>query len=189
MQEKRERVARIRAETQSEMARHSKNFFYSMRKQAADDVRASVRDWAAETHYNTERSLSRARTNRNGAYNSRRAAADGKAAVHEERRQDANAMRMNIVAMTDKKEHQRLSDAIAKRDVHDKSFEAKFVTEPEADSVLTSSYDSLASKHQQELKEREGKPGRVIGKPDWFPIFNGVGWFGIHKEDQQGTLQ
>uniref|UniRef100_A0A7S2IKZ7 Uncharacterized protein n=1 Tax=Haptolina brevifila TaxID=156173 RepID=A0A7S2IKZ7_9EUKA len=190
LQEKRDRVARIRAETKPEVARSSKAFFFSLRKAVADDVRSSVSDWAQESSFNAALSLARAKSNRDEAYRARKGGSDGKHLVEEKRQEDANAMRMNIQAIEDKKQHQKLSDAISKRDTHDKAFESKFVSENEAELVTTSNYDALASKHQQELKEREGKPpGRIIGKPDWFPLFNGGGWFGLAKSDPPAPAQ
>ena len=180
LQEKRERVARIRAETHPEVVRQSKDHFYSVRKSAADDVRASVKDWSQEASYKNDQTLARAKENRDAAERTKKQAADGQEILRRQRAAEADAIRQGVRAIGDKKEHDKLSDLLNKRDEHDKCFESKYVTQPEAESVVTSNYDELANRHQQELKQ--ATPGKVIPRGDWFPIFNGLGWFGDVKQ-------
>lgn len=107
--EKRSRVARIRAETQPEVAAASKQHFFSRRKGVADDVRQSVRDWRVEQQYRKEEALARAREHHDMAVSAQTGAIDQQIFLQEARRQQASMMRGDIKSIEQRKEMARLS--------------------------------------------------------------------------------
>ena len=106
------------------------------------------------------------------------AAIDGKAILREQRKKEADQVRRDIQLISDRKTHMKLTAQAAKREHHDESFESKYVAPQQADVVVTSAFDALGNTHRDELALKEGKPGRAIGKPDWFNFFSNTnGWF------------
>ena len=153
----------------------------------ADDVRQSVGDWRAERAYNNADALERARQNRDDGLESQRNAIDGKKILEAQRRQAASEMRDSIRAIELHKEHMKLSSEAAKRELHDDAFENKFVPPPQAVTVETSTLETVANSHREELAARGGLPVRATGKPDWMSFFGNTsrssqdgffnGWF------------
>lgn len=180
LDEKRQRVAAIRAQTQPEVAREAKEQFLQQRRDTANDVRTSVRDWKAEKQFNHQQALAKAHIHRKNAISSRGNAIEHRNVLIEARRQDASAMRSGLQAIKDRKQHQKLSLELKKREAHDENFEQRFVSAQQAETLVASSYDSLSNTHRDELAAREGRPARIIGKPNWMPFFATVrgGWFG-----------
>ena len=103
---------------------------------------------------------------------------DGQAILREQRKKEADSVRRDIQLISDRKTHMKLTSQAAKREHHDEFFESKFVVPQQADVVVTSSYDAVANSHRDQLALKEGKPGRNVGKPDWFNFFSNTnGWF------------
>ena len=179
LEEKRQRVALIRAQTDPMVSRQSKEFFLSNRKAVAADVRASVKDWKLEMQFNHSMALERAAQHHEDAVQSQRQAVDGQAILREQRKQDAADMRACIVSIVERKEHQRLTELVHKREHHDESFESRFVSTPMAEHVVTSNYDAVGNAHREELANRDNSRA-IVGKPSWFNFFyqSGTGWFG-----------
>lgn len=185
LEEKRQRVALIRAQTTPDVARQAKEHFVKARRDVANDVRASVRDWKAEKGYNHQQKLTMAKLNRTAAQMTRGSVIEQRNVLLEARQKDATAIRNNLQAIKDKKVHLKLSAEIKKREAHDEAFESRYVAAAQAEAVVGSTYDTLANTHRDELAAREGRPSRIVGKPNWFPFFGGVtgGWFGGQHTD------
>ena len=180
LEERRQRVAEIRAQTQPDIVRRAREHYLSQRHAVAADVRASVKDWKAEKSYKRQYTLQQARTIRASALACRESAIDHRNMLAADRHRDATAMRNNMQAIKERKHHEKLSADLARRRGHDHAFESKFVLTPHAETVVSSPYDTLANNHREQLAARAGKPGRVIGKPGWMPFFSHIssGWFG-----------
>jgi len=168
--EKRSRVARIRAETKPEVAAASKEHFFSRRKEVADDVRQSVRDWRVEQHYRKEEALARARENHDMAVSAQSGAIDQQTILQEMRRQQASQMRDDIKSIEQRKEITRLTQEMVKRGVHDESYEGKFVEQDAAELVVSSAYDTLANIHRENMPEPNLEDGG-FGTGNWIRFF------------------
>jgi hypothetical protein len=171
LEEKRQRVARIRAETRPEVVQAAKAYFYERRKDVADDVRQSVRTWKSEASYRQQDALERARVNHEAGVQSRENAIDGKRLLQEHRRQEAGEVRDSIKVIELHREHLKLSAEAAKREVHDDAFESKFVPPPQAQIVETSAIDQVANSHRDELAAREGQLPRPRQGANWNTFF------------------
>ena len=178
LEAKRERVASIRAETDPSIARNAKALFQEQREAIAKDVRASVQDWKMEKEYRKIQHLEQSKQIHDYYVKVQEAAIDGKAILREQRKKEADQVRRDIQLISDRKTHMKLTAQAAKREHHDESFESKYVAPQQADVVVTSAFDALGNTHRDELALKEGKPGRAIGKPDWFNFFSNTnGWF------------
>lgn len=168
--EKRSRVARIRAETQPEVAAASKQHFFSRRKGVADDVRQSVRDWRVEQQYRKEEALARAREHHDMAVSAQTGAIDQQIFLQEARRQQASMMRGDIKSIEQRKEMARLSQEMTKRGVHDEAYEGRFVEQDAAELVAGSAYDSLANIHRENMPEINLEDGG-FATGNWISFF------------------
>ena len=175
LEEKRQRVARIRDETKPEVVKSSKEMFYSQRLDVANGVRENVSNWRSETEQHAAEAYARAQANRAAAYGSRSNAADGKAALVESNKQTASAMRTSLESINARKSYLKLTTAAAKRNNHDEAYEAKFVGTAEATAIVSSPVDKLANAHRAD--GLPSKRGSIIGKPNWRLPFGGSGWF------------
>lgn len=172
LEEKRQRVARIRQETHPDVAAKSKDHFYLRRKQVAEDVRQSVKDWKEERIENTNEFAAKVAQNHATAVSTHAAMIDHKIELQADRAFDASNIRMNVKEMELHREHMKLSAEAAKRDAHDDTYGSKFVHPQQAELVTTSAYDSIANSHRDELAARGGKPlPEGGGKPNWNTFF------------------
>jgi len=189
IEEKRQRVARIRDETKPEVAEASKQLFANSRKQVADDVRESVKEWNTETNSNHMTALMQARLNRYSAEETRKKVLDGRKALEEQRRKDAGAIRTSIKQCELHRDHMKYSTEFAKRERHDEAFESTFVAPEQAITVERSSYEMVANTHREELNDGPRSP---VPRGNWLQhftntegsgflhssgFFNGKGWF------------
>lgn len=179
--ERRDRVARIRHETNPEVAESSKQYFKHTRKLVADDVRESVCEWKKETQANFETALGHAKVNKQCAEETRKNAIDGKKLLVEERRRQAGEMRDSIKQIELHKEHMKLSTEYTKREGHDTTFESRFVPAEQAIAVEISSYDQIANTHREELAKRAGQPRVETGRPAWNTFFGNTHDGGFFK--------
>ena len=171
LEEKRQRVARIREETHPQVAAKSKEHFYQRRKETAEDVRESVKDWKEEQAYRHNEHAQRAAENHAAAVTSRNNAVDNKSRLKQDRQNDASGMRNSIKEMELHREHMKLSSETRKRDNHDETFESKYVPPTQAELVTTSAYETIANAQRAELEARGGKPIVDPGRPNWNQFF------------------
>lgn len=172
LEEKRQRVQRIRQETAPEVAAQSKEQFYLKRKETAEDVRQSIKDWKVEQMEHRSEFVEKTAMNHKRAVDTRNAMIDERVGLQQARAQDASNIRMNVKEMELHKEHMKLSDEAWKRESHDDAYVGRFVHPQQAELVASSLVEQVANTHRDELAARGSRPSSPGGgKPNWNTFF------------------
>ena len=140
-------------------------------------MRADVSDWKDEQYRNASRALARAKANKADAQSSQASAIEGRAALQEGNRQTAAAIKASLQEVANRREHLRVLEESKKRSSYEEAVQSQYVNRAEAQRVEESTLELMANAHRQELSSREGKPGRIIGKPNWRQYLFSSGWF------------
>jgi len=191
LEEKRERVRAIRAQTEPAVAQRSKDLFFSQRRDTADGVRTAVGDWRVEQGQNQQTTLAWAHAHRDAAHASRANARNERTQLLHQNGQVGSEMREDIDACRRRGQLGWLWLTATKRDAHDDNYESKFVSADEADQVVDSSFTRLQSTSNALLAPQDhaqdpnspvgdaalGTSTRLSGKPNWKPFAGGSGWF------------
>ena len=184
MEEKRERVARIREETNGHGFVEGKKHFQNVNQRNASDVRESIGEWMREKEANKRTVLMEARLKRFEAQEAFKRAVDGKKILEEKRKQDAGEMREGLRMCQLHKEQMKLSAEFQRRERHDDAFETGFVAPEQAITVEISAYETIATTHRTELSHRDMTQSRAPSGGNWIQQFQRVdggfftNWFG-----------
>jgi hypothetical protein len=188
LEEKRRRIAQIRSETHPDVGAASKAFFYEQRKMIADDVRSSVCTWRHDREQGELEVMEKAILNRAIVHLTRAKAADGKAALNQQRANDANAKRLQQRSQQWQRMVAHERKELQQRNRRDGLTAEKFVDPHLAERVTASAYETLGTAHRTSgaslgsqgstlLAGLLAGSGKVIGREPWKPSHHVNGWF------------
>ena len=159
-QEQQARLQRVRENTPtSESLAEAREFFLKQKREAAADLRSSVRDWESARSSNKSTHLAKATDNKNVVLATRASAQAKRANLKAERQEMGAKIREAIRQMESGRMEQLQIENAYQEQVHHDLYDAKFVDDEAATRVDESEYGQLIA----EVKNYKPRSGSFTG--------------------------